>query len=1127
MCQIVTSGGNELRRRGLTKSSPASAPQTPSTPTARVRRTRNRPEGCSLRRGGIQIVHSGSLRFFAWLCVFAVLCGVSRAEIEESRLSDEIGHRLSRVDEFRFIQEQAARLGVRVWLFGGTAAAYAHYVKQDLQREGGDARFQAVRFDYDYTNIFRSTQDLDIVVDGTPARAKELQMLLESRYPHTQGEKTAWEVRLLKSAMGDKEALLDNPDFRDQHTDSHSTGLVELTAPPAGEGRVRDLRAWESGPNQFLADVTRGKLHYYFSPKHEETKRYRDGLNPPILSAVRFLTKAFQYHLEIGAEDRARIEKICRDFNATRDLKESYVERWMQKNGKKLFQNATDIEDAWTVVERLGLRRKLQGLGNPNEADSLAWWMNKEPLRAKPVGEGKGKTARELGLDEVAHETKDYLAYESITRSRTGSPNAFISRENGPHEAAVFGDGFYVRIGHEGARGTGFTIRFKLKPEAREGEDFLYVKEHNYLVIRNKNAMEVVPESMDIGPLEFFRLLKNADESDRGLMEKVKRRVSRKMKDAPPRELAAIRAIVRNAIKRVENDEQSRFLVQTWFAMDVSAGFPDLMKELIESGGGHAKWLAASSMGHDHWTGDGAVPLVKLLAKSEPGFVISHALSNRHWAAHPEGIKILEALLAKDPKLYMTMTSQLLGNPGWSSHPKAMDLLQRALEHEAGGGITAGVLSKPDWIKREGSADLMLRLIEDEKTYPLSTGEHALSQPEWAQHPRGPELVRAYMKRMQRGGGGLGDFYTPRYILSKSGWQNSPHFDTLMHEMIEGHPLFGELIHQVIANPAFANERGEKWLKRILEIAPDEARSIADYILPVPEWAKSPYAEKMLDDMIREGRGYATIASKVLSLREWASRPKAAHWLKEIVTREPRSDSWVLQHVLKDPIWIGKGGMELLEIISKRGAEDANLAEVLAHPKWAAVPGAAKLVDDILDREEKPSELMRNGAWAIGYHMLRGGAWNDTPHAERWLRRIIGRAEASALQGVVVALADEHWVTHASGAELLRLTLARIEAEPTESNQYVLEYLGRFAFGQGVWAKHPDALDLVAKAVELGMKPEHLQDFVLKNPAWRDALARLPDGIPGTLTKLKQALKRYSRKRPGGGCNEAAAGLSN
>lgn len=108
-----------------------------------------------------------------------------------------------RAPEFKFIRDEADRRGLRVWLFGGTAASFSHYVKWDVLREMGDPRFQLDRFDYDYTNIYRSTQDLDLVVDGREQDAQEFEQLLKIRFPYFFGSKAArWEVRSFRQASG-------------------------------------------------------------------------------------------------------------------------------------------------------------------------------------------------------------------------------------------------------------------------------------------------------------------------------------------------------------------------------------------------------------------------------------------------------------------------------------------------------------------------------------------------------------------------------------------------------------------------------------------------------------------------------------------------------------------------------------------------------------------------------------------------------------------------------------------------------------------------------------------------------------------------------------------------------------
>ncbi|MFL5813447.1 MAG: hypothetical protein ACJ763_07695 [Bdellovibrionia bacterium] len=492
-------------------------------------------------------------------------------------LSTEIGSRLMRVREFGFIREEAARLGVKAYLFGGTAAGYAHYVKWDMQREKGDPRFQPNRFDYDYTNIYRSTQDLDIVIDGNEEQAKKLQAALQEKFPHLQGSKTAWEVRLLTQDMGDKQAILNNPDFMNQHTDSNSTGLIEITKPTHGDSVVRDVRDWKSHEPYFLKDIQDGTLHYYFSPSHESTKFAKEGRNPPILSAIRFLTKAFQYELKIKPEDLTRIQKIIREFDPKEIAKNDYVAKWIEKNSKKLIQNAVNIEYAHTTLDRLGLREKLSSIkANPNEQDSLAWWLNKEPLRTKPVGQGTGKTAHELGLDIVAHETNNYLAYESITRAHTGDPNVLTSRQGATGELAVHGDGFYTRIGTKGAVGSGLTIRFHLDPNAREGVDFEKAAE-DFVVIKNKAAIRVIPESLSIGPVEYLEMVaaeKMGDESDLGIRERLERKMINRQNSLSAKERETL-------LKMLENESEKSKPSMTFFA-SFKKIFPNLFDQMSE-----------------------------------------------------------------------------------------------------------------------------------------------------------------------------------------------------------------------------------------------------------------------------------------------------------------------------------------------------------------------------------------------------------------------------------------------------------------------------------------------------------------------------------------------------------------
>jgi len=447
--------------------------------------------------------------------------------LKSQDLASEISGRRNRVAEFRLIREFAAQRGLRVWLFGGTAASFAHYVKWDLLRELGDLRFQALRFDYDYTNIFQSTQDLDIVVDGSAKIASSFESLLKVQFPYFFGKKqAAWEVRSLRESQGGKGGLLGDFGFMNQYTDSNSTGMIELTDPPPGESVVRDLRDWNNSLQPlFLRDVTEGYLSFYDSPRHFETPRFKSGRNPPIFSVIRALIKTLQFGLKIKDSDRAIFKEMIQKFRPERDLINSEAGEWIEKNGKKLFQNAMDLEYAWNLLEDLGLREKLISIRNNGSVlYSLAWWMGKVPLKTRPLGEGNKRTAESLGIRVVVHVTKDFLTYENITRSFIGTPNVFISRQNRTGEIAACGDGFYTSLGNKGIWERGVSIRFRVDPHAREGTDFFFgfrekeneIHDGDFIIWRNKAALTIIPESLDLSLVEYFHFLTDDHQINQG-----------------------------------------------------------------------------------------------------------------------------------------------------------------------------------------------------------------------------------------------------------------------------------------------------------------------------------------------------------------------------------------------------------------------------------------------------------------------------------------------------------------------------------------------------------------------------------------------------------------------------------
>ncbi len=337
-----------------------------------------------------------------FLLLLAVLpCRESRSE---ETLASALETRMRDMDEFARIRELAKKKGVRVWLFGGTAATLAFDTKRTLGLAGSDK--PAYRT---LDQVIRSTQDRDLIADGDAAKVAELEAELDKMFRPESGSLAKWEVRPLREGRGRKLPLL-TKEFLDQNNDSLSTGLIEITEPPAGEARVRDLRAWDKGTAPFLEDVAAGKIRYLHSADHLSTPLFLDGRNPEIFSVIRFLNKALQFNLPISRADERKVKEIVAAFDPKSVGKaDPYVAHWIETQAKKLVLHSADIERSRRVLDDVGLRDKLLALGETSKEESLAWLLDREPLPSGKVGEGKERRRASWG------------SIRSFTRPR-GSP---------------------------------------------------------------------------------------------------------------------------------------------------------------------------------------------------------------------------------------------------------------------------------------------------------------------------------------------------------------------------------------------------------------------------------------------------------------------------------------------------------------------------------------------------------------------------------------------------------------------------------------------------------------------------------------------------------------------------------
>jgi len=820
---------------------------------------------------------SAVLLFLASLWVGAE----TRAPITADQLQQAIVERTNRVAEFKSIAEWADKKGLRVWVAGGTAAGLAHFIKHDLEREWLDQnhleqKYFAARFTYDYYDIYRSTQDADIVIDGTEEDAKALEHFLAENFRYLQGSKTIWEVRLLNrsrgSGEGEKDPLL-SPDFQNQNTDSHSTGMIELSQPKSDEPKVRDLKDWYNHSHaQFIKDVVDGELHFYKSKFHSKTKRFKAGINPEILSVIRYFTKAFQYGLKIRDEDRAVIQKIIDDFNPLAEVKE-YVWKQISKNSVKLFWNSQNVENSWNVLEEFGLRKKLVEFGVKYASTDVKVLMEREPLRTHAVGQGTGKTAAELEITMVAHETNSYLAYENITRSMRGSPNVFISRNNRPGEAAVHGDGFYTQKGKYGARGTGLTIRYQVDPNAREGTDFITAG--TYVIFRNKAALTTIDESVDISWLQYFGLL--ADDSimasNRGVLEKMKLKLRGKTMQSiaiPDSDVELIAQLVAQDIKKRRRNDGITAIMLEWMNLPISQD---------------PKYL----------------PLVKKIARIDREAVLSFDgfFLIDGWE------DIFSTYLKKANRLEFDIMKRLFASPQFYQSTKFEKWVEGIIKRNEIYVLVAFGFTNPNINKSAQFLKWMDQILaESNNAGPLI--RYCFSNPEmkkFAQYSTWLEKAMEHYPYNQHETDARDKYlYFDPVLRTYPKWKEwtDHEFKTYLDWKAENHLL------ALVKNPEFFKDpRYSSWITQMLRANPN---GVGSRILVLKEVQERPELDTWLDILMEEfvkNRGgdqwrFTHTTRDLMSLDAIINRPKYFEWAKFIMENEPNDfANYLMDKVLK------------------------------------------------------------------------------------------------------------------------------------------------------------------------------------------------------------------------------------
>jgi hypothetical protein len=505
---------------------------------------------------------------------------------------------------------------------------------------------------------------------------------------------------------------------------------------------------------------------------------------------IRYFTKAFKEELEMRPEEEAVLRRLITDFDPS-SLNDR-TKQWIEKNGKKLFQHAVNLEYAAKTLDRFGLKEKLIALGDPKKEDSLPWWLSRKPLESFEIGKLEplidpsrppGKTARELGIDVVSHETRSFLAYESITRSHVGEPNLFTSRPNAAGEVAAHGEGAYTQRGDHGAVGSGITIHFKMHPDARENVDFRVPDlAQKYVVVQNKNAFRVIPESLATTGLGALALLSGEDfdpARDKALVDMILRRLGTSERPFLQSDLPEVERILR---AEAAKPQPSMEAIKLWFSSALSRSRPDFADLFIREGANRSGLDAILSIPYWRERPEVRAWLLDGIRKSTVSEVLWMARKFQHdenWKALPFGPEIQNAFVdrlrkqaptADVPEIHRTFKEIIAG-------PDSLHAADRPLE--------LAMMDRLSRLPPPAPGNRVYEFLPELMGPPYTSAQWNLLQPLWA-HKRAL-AIRAL-----------------RRITSVEAPAAAPSFSEVIHTLRELHSLVPVKPGQDLGEATFA-----------------------------------------------------------------------------------------------------------------------------------------------------------------------------------------------------------------------------------------------------------------------------------------------------------------------------------
>lgn len=386
-------------------------------------------------------------------------------EVSEPLFFEKLKETVAKNIELSDLVKLGQKHNVRITFVGNTATDLLQYAYLLARSEKGDNRPIKNRLDFHFSNIFPFSftehSPLEILLEGKKENVSALEDQIKTRFSFAK-------IRFVNK---------NNPGYA---YDSYNRAFLELES--------------LSFSKKLLADVLKQEISFDLNSIPESHR---------IIAIHNYIFKAALYALQVPAEVQQEIRLFLSSAN-TKDIKLTEFQKSLLARNEFLFnRRGYDQEYGYNLLAQIDPNGVLNIPGSKLiESDLYLPFKNKNF--------GLGKTAAELGITHVNHQTKMREVVAAIASSPYGKPNVRMSFAPGLFEESAYnarrGTGFYTMKGFSPWHPDwgNYRVKFRVNPSARLGKDFFI---YNNEIIFRTNVLEVVYDQHSQRPIDMFKSL--------------------------------------------------------------------------------------------------------------------------------------------------------------------------------------------------------------------------------------------------------------------------------------------------------------------------------------------------------------------------------------------------------------------------------------------------------------------------------------------------------------------------------------------------------------------------------------------------------------------------------------------